>query len=474
MPNIVLLPKERDYLKERVRNKYEQENKQKLVASSNRANYGQLADDMCALVNGQTVDNFRFSNASNASDAQLQSLFYNKSLDTLTFRDTFINACYCYACGKTRLAFFKDKDNAPLIATWHNDETNIAPPQYPPVLADIQAENEEKTTDLTEKTPQVPPQYLAENEDKTGDLTEKTEQVPPQYFAENEDKIGDLTEKTEQVPTQYLAEITGFKADNKDVQPLKTGFETRLGTTSDGEKGVNKEPINTRNSWKKWTIVASLLAIISFLFLMYKLLECNRLRKDMYFLELADKRIAPNRLKEFVGVWTSYTGAPLSRGEEIYAHKVAKMGWEFTDSGKGYLTLRRWRTAACEEGFAIMENENVLSLHINSPENATPRHSVIALSPSGPTETYNCLTLGWSFGTPNEAIALREVLVPFCKTCTVIDSKYEGVADKKHYDLTLSDGRKIVSEYLLIDSIPIKIRPLVDSTSVVRQEPKQK
>ena len=430
MPNIVLLPKERDYLKARVRNKYEQENKQKLVATSNRANYGQLADDMCALVNGQTVDNFRFSNASNASDAQLQSLFYNKSLDTLTFRDTFINACYCYACGKTRFAFFKDKANATLIAAWHNDETDIAPPQYPPILADIQAENEEKTTDLTEKTPQVPP--------------------------------------------QYLAEITDFKADNKGVQPLKTGFETRLGTTSDGEKGVNKEPINTRNSWKKWTIVASLLAIISFLFLMYKLLEWNRLRKDMYFLELADKRIAPNRLKEFVGVWTSYTGAPLSRGEEIYAHKVAKMGWEFTDSGKGYLTLRRWRTAACEEGFAIMENENVLSLHINSPENATPRHSVIALSPSGPTETYNCLTLGWSFGTPNEAIALREVLVPFCRTCTVIDSKYEGVADKKHYDLTLSDGRKIVSEYLLIDSIPIKIRPLVDSTSVVRQEPKQK
>ena len=278
----------------------------------------------------------------------------------------------------------------------------------------------------------------------------------------------DLQKQMEQNKTEIDAketEVGQLKAQNGVLQGKLTDWK----------------PQNAQNnSWQKLAMSMLFLALLSGSFLAYKIwewhnktIEWNSIRKDVYSLELAENKTLQSELKHFVGVWTSYTGSPLIRHESNFEKKVAQICWEFTDSGKGYLKIRRWRTGLCDYGFAIMESTNIISFHIwNQETNSLPRHSIIKLPTNGESKRLNCLSVGWSLGkTTNEEIAIREVLERFCNNCTVVDAKAGGMDESRHFDLTLSSGDKIASKYLSIDSIKKEIRQLIDSTSMIRQYP---
>ena len=142
MPNITIGKKEGDYLRECLQEKYERETKKNLIVNSFRPNYVELGTEISEDVRGKRFVNFSFSSEYEAGDAQLQKLFFVKAV---TFRDDFVNACYCYAFGQTRNTFLKEPKNAELINSWRVQNVELPPDtegvresDEPPVSKEVQ------------------------------------------------------------------------------------------------------------------------------------------------------------------------------------------------------------------------------------------------------------------------------------------------------------------------------------------------
>ena len=123
MPNVKLETAEGHYLRAQLCAVYDSQTKQKLVVNSVRANYVWLGEEITKSVQSKLFDNYRFAKDFVATDAQLQRLFFSEAL---TFRDDFVNACYCYAFGQTRNTFFKAPKNAELVNAWRSESPEIS------------------------------------------------------------------------------------------------------------------------------------------------------------------------------------------------------------------------------------------------------------------------------------------------------------------------------------------------------------
>jgi hypothetical protein len=119
MPNVTLEKQESLYLRNKLCEIFQNEAKQKITINSVRANYIGLSEEITKSTKGKSFDNFRFSKDFEATDAQLQRLFF---VEALTFRDDFVNACYCYVFKQTRNAFFKATENETLVNSWRVTE----------------------------------------------------------------------------------------------------------------------------------------------------------------------------------------------------------------------------------------------------------------------------------------------------------------------------------------------------------------
>jgi hypothetical protein len=104
-----------EYLKQAVRQIYENQANRMLVVNTNKSNYARLAEEISAvaqkLAQGTRLEKLNL----NVSDGQVRSLFMESNKD---FLDYFVEACYLYTQGTGREEFLSLAENADLIQSW--------------------------------------------------------------------------------------------------------------------------------------------------------------------------------------------------------------------------------------------------------------------------------------------------------------------------------------------------------------------
>lgn len=153
MPNVTLEKQESLYLRNKLCETFQNEAKQKITINSVRANYIGLAEEITKSTKGKSFDNFRFSKDFEATDAQLQRLFF---VEALTFRDDFVNACYCYVFKQTRNAFFKATENEILVNSWRANNVEIRQITEGGTSTVTEPKRDETSPDLTKTKPTNP------------------------------------------------------------------------------------------------------------------------------------------------------------------------------------------------------------------------------------------------------------------------------------------------------------------------------
>lgn len=153
MPNVTLEKQESLYLRNKLCETFQNEAKQKITINSVRANYIGLSEEITKSTKGKSFDNFRFSKDFEATDAQLQRLFF---VEALTFRDDFVNACYCYVFKQTRNAFFKAAENEILVNSWRANNVEIRQITEGGTSIVTEPKRDETCPDLTKTKPTNP------------------------------------------------------------------------------------------------------------------------------------------------------------------------------------------------------------------------------------------------------------------------------------------------------------------------------
>jgi hypothetical protein len=266
------------------------------------------------------------------------------------------------------------------------------------------------------------------------------------------------------------------------VQDLESQLAASQSQNTEGGKNdldipkIQKENKSGGKKLRRWqmalAVVAVLLGLLAGLFFQ-KHQEWAILKRDFHFPDLKKNTWIKPNLQQFVGVWTGYIGSTMARRDTAFDKKIAKIVWEFTDSGMGYLKVRRWGANIYFEGFAVMETPDVISFHVwRQPANDFPRHSMARLNSAGGNTDLVSIAVSWTFGSrDNEEIGIREELVQFCKGCTVKSAQIFDSPTDQHSDIELSNGQKLDTRYIPLNTLPANKRYLIDSTSFIRKHP---
>lgn len=115
-------------------------------------------------------------------------------------------------------------------------------------------------------------------------------------------------------------------------------------------------------------------------------------------------------VKRLTGVWIGYLGALYARDYTRYQNKIAPLIWEITDSGKGYLLVRRWGASIFFKGFGTIESETI-SFHLwEQGVVKRPRHSMAKYNPAEFFDKLYFVSETWNYGDNSEVLGIRELL----------------------------------------------------------------
>jgi hypothetical protein len=104
-----------EFLRQAVRQTFEQTANRTLIANTNKGNYLRLAEEISEIANAKAKGTRLERMDMTVSDGQVRSLFIESNKD---FLDYFVQACYFYTQGMSREDFLGKTENSDLVKTW--------------------------------------------------------------------------------------------------------------------------------------------------------------------------------------------------------------------------------------------------------------------------------------------------------------------------------------------------------------------